>query len=779
MKPKKGKKKRTPFSDSSDLSNTSEVTDESLLVNKLQNTDQVIPQHFTVIYDDKHVESKRIFSRNIIFIHSSVFEDYKYLKYVFIKGMQNSALCVPVPLKSIKRSTILFPKVNLGFKQDELVSLHPYTEKIKKATEVTISFDAKITADEDLKQNILIALMEKRFFYPGLKIKEGYLPEFCITKISSEEPNLQNISNLDITDSWCNSASYCCDSSFSLNKSSTEKVLPYDNNKSFLNRKVDQSSSNLESMFSSLNISETKESLCDNSIILCGAENQCSEFQMPVFFTTFHKTCITIQLDESEKTSTFQYLPQVGGLKREQKQLKLFINLFLGIDCSKGINKAGTMQLVLMLLGPPGIGKTLMLEIIHKEYSEYIEEIKWTSLYAKSSSEAQQELQQIFRRVNKRKECIILIDDFQYLCPQTSDAESRSISRALSCFIENCSTEKIVIVATINNADYDDTVLKGSNTIVKEINCQLPDMIDREDILSKLLSIRQNDLSEEEVKYIAEYSEGFTGRDLDNTLDAAETIQIFNSESSFSENKKQITFWAVKQALKRKKPSIVKSDMKIKEVKWSDIGGMQNVKDTLLDIVEGPRKHPELYKKYGITPSKGILLYGPPGCSKTMIAKALATECKFNFISKNVSDIHNKYVGESEKAVHDLFVLARAKSPCIIFLDEIDALAPGRGSSGGSGVEERIVNAFLQEMDGIEELQNVIILAATNRPDRLDEAFIRNGRINHFIYIPLPDINTREDIFRLRMKNRAVCDDFDYKCLASKTEGYTGAEVII
>ncbi|GFT04996.1 ATPase family protein 2 homolog [Trichonephila clavipes] len=396
----------------------------------------------------------------------------------------------------------------------------------------------------------------------------------------------------------------------------------------------------------------------------------------------------------------------------------------------------------------------------------------------RSSSEAQQELQQIFHRVNKREECIILIDDFQYLCPKISDAESRSISKVLSCFIENCITGKIVIVATVNNADYDDTVLKGSNTIVKEINCQLPDMISREDILSKLLSIRQNNLSEEEVKYIAEYSEGFTGRDLDNTLDAAETIQIFNSESSSSENKKQITFWAVKQALKRKKPSIVKSDMKIKEVKWSDIGGMQNVKDTLLDIVEGPRNHPELYKKYGITPSKGILLYGPPGCSKTMIAKALATECKFNFISKNVSDIHNKYVGESEKAVHDLFVLARAKSPCIIFLDEIDALAPGRGSSGGSGVEERIVNAFLQEMDGIEELQNVIILAATNRPDRLDEAFIRNGRINHFIYIPLPDINTREDIFRLRMKNRAVCNGFDYKYLASKTEGYTGAEIV-
>ncbi|GIZ00637.1 ATPase family protein 2 homolog [Caerostris extrusa] len=307
--------------------------------------------------------------------------------------------------------------------------------------------------------------------------------------------------------------------------------------------------------------------------------------------------------------------------------------------------------------------------------------------------------------------------------------------------------------------------------LVKEIKLKMPNEADREDILNKLLHVLPHNLTSEEIKAIAVYAQGFTGGDLNDLISDAEDFQLFRDDEQL------ITFKDVRQALRYKKPSIVQSNMKIKKVQWKDICGMTQIKKTILEIVEGPLRRPELYKQYGIPPPRGILLYGPPGCSKTMIAQALATECNLNFISKNVSDIQNKYVGESEKAVRDLFVLARAKSPCIIFLDEVDALIPGRGSSGSSGVEEKIVNSFLQEMDGIEELPNVMIVAATNRPDRLDVAFIRNGRINHFIYIPLPDSDTREQILRLRMKKRKVADDFDYKYLASKTEGYSGAEI--
>ncbi|GFT52570.1 ATPase family gene 2 protein [Nephila pilipes] len=632
MKAKKGKKKRTSFSDSCDLSNTSTGTDESFLVNKSLNDDKEFPQHFIVLYNDKHIESKRIFSKHIIFIHPSVLEAYKFPKYFLIRGMQNLALCVPFHLKSIRKSTILFPKQNMGFKEDEIVSLHPYTEQVKEAAEVIVSFDVKTTVDDDFKEQILLTLMERRFFYVGLKLKEDYLPEYCITRISYEEPDLQNDSSiLDITDNHNNSVSFC-DISVSINKSSTKKLLSYDIDKSCTSQKLDQSSAHLESMFSFLSINEAEESFADNSTIPCNTENQHSEFQMPVFFTTCYKTCITIHFNEIENTPAIQSFAQIGGLKEELRQLKLFINVFLEDKRTWKMPAFG----IIMLLGPSGIGKTLLLEIIRNKYREYIEEIQWTSLYTKSSSEAQRELQHIFQRINKREQCIVLIDDFHHLCPKTTDAETRSISRSLSYFIETCIAEKIVIIATANNSDYDDAILKRSNTIMKEINCHLPDVIDREDILRKLLHIRQNNLSNEEIKCIAEYSQGFTGRDLDDTLDDAETIQILNGNASSSEEiQRQITFWAVKQALKMKKPSIVESNMKIKEVKWSDIGGMQNIKDTLLDIVESPMKHPEIYKRYDITPSKGILLYGPPGCSKTMIAKALATECKFNFISKN------------------------------------------------------------------------------------------------------------------------------------------------
>ncbi|XP_055949276.1 ribosome biogenesis protein SPATA5-like isoform X2 [Argiope bruennichi] len=770
MKAKKGKKKRASLSDNCNSSNTSDAIDETFQSEKSSKDDTKIPSHFTVLFDFNSIESKQVLSKNIVFLHPSIIETYKYPRYFIVKGIKNIALCMPIPLKRITRYSILFPKDDLGFIQDELVKLHPYNENIKKADEVSVYFDSKLTVDDHLKEKILEALMEKQYFCQDLKIKKEYLEEFCITKITNKECELtKNMSSLSLSDILDESV-IACDMSSSLNDSRLSKLLPCDLNENIENRETKELSVELGSLFSHLNLSSKENSSVDNPNCHYETAIQFFDFEMQGFFTTDFTTSISIDFEGNDKIASTLSFPQISGFKEELQYIRLLMNEFLNHERNRRIIGA------IMLLGPSGLGKTLILDIIAKEYDSLIEEISWASLYAKSLPEAKKELRQIFQRVNNRDRSIILIDDFQYLSPKVGDMESHTISKLLSSLIDNCIGNHVVVIAAANSSDYDDTILKG-RSILKEINLKIPNLNDREEILNNILVTKQHNLSAEEVKDIAVHSQGFSYRDLSDVLDDAETIQAFRTQNH--ENcDKTITFYNVKKALKLKKPSIVESSMKIKEVKWSDIGGMKHIKEKLLEIVEGPLKYPEIYKQYDIPPSRGILLYGPPGCSKTMIAKALATECNLNFISKNVSDIHNKYVGESEKAVHGLFVMARAKSPCIIFLDEIDALAPGRGSSGGSGVEERIVNTFLQEMDGIEELRDVLIVAATNRPDRLDEAFIRHGRIDHFIYVPLPDIETREEILRLRMKNRTVSDDLDFKCLALKTEGYSGAEIV-
>ncbi|GBM50315.1 Spermatogenesis-associated protein 5 [Araneus ventricosus] len=772
MKAKKGKKKGKSVSDSCNLSNASDTTDQTLHPDKSSKEDLEIPSHLKVLFEVNSTESKQVLSKNIIFLHPLIIETYRFPRYFIVKAVNNIALCVPIPLKRINKSSAFFPKEDVGFVKGELVKLLPYDEKIKKAHEVSVCFDSKVTIDDDLKDKVLEALMTKRYFCKGMKIKEKYLKEFCITKITSKEHELiKDMSSLNISYIQNESLSVC-DTSYSLNESRPAKLLPCNVNESIENKKTEEQSAELDSLFSCLSLSSREDSFLNNPDSHCVTEVQESVLQseMQEFFTTDFTTSVSIDCDGNDKIASIPSFFQIGGFKKELQYLRLLINEFLNHERNQGI------VLAVMLSGPSGIGKTLILEAIPNEYNVPIEEISWADLYARSLPEAKQELHRIFQRVNSRDQCIILIDDFQYLCPKVGDVDSHPISRLLSYLIDNCMADHVVIIATTNTSDYDDSVLSG-RSILKEINLKIPNLNDREEILNSLLITKQHNLSDEEVKVIADHSQGFTGRDLSDVLDDAETIQALRTQNE-EKYDKTITFLNVKHALKLKKSSVVESSMKIKEVKWSDIGGMKHIKEKLLETIEGPLKYPELYKHYDIPSCRGILLYGPPGCSKTMIAKALATECNLNFISKNVSDIHNKYVGESEKAVEKLFMMARAKSPCIIFLDEIDALVPGRGSSGGSGVEERIVKTFLTEMDGIEELHDVLILAATNRPDRLDKAFLRQGRINYFIYVPLPDTDTREEILRLRMKNRTVSDDFDFKYLASKTKGYSGAEIV-
>ncbi|KAG8181458.1 hypothetical protein JTE90_017520 [Oedothorax gibbosus] len=784
---KKSKKK----GNASTISANSTFNDDTPVHQSLNDKPEISHQ-FKIWVDQKNVYSKLLKSTNMVLLHPSAYEQFQAPKYVIVKGKQDLCLCVPFPLKDkdIKRSMIVFKKGTKIFVQDEFVTLLPYNKCILEAANVTVAVNTQLTLDDDeLKQHVLRLLRNKRYFSTGMEIKDSnvffYNPfSFTITNILSyEQDTVSNNDSFNISNFKNTSTSFYSNTNVSLSETNYKKLLSStirDTGRSF---KVNHSSSELHSMFSSmcLNDSDIQESKSLSEFENTGDDvpdtDWFAETNIPLFYTLNHKTSLTVigtTLELERKPSiTFSH---IGGLKDELKCVKSFVDNFLTSESY--LRKLG----VLMLLGPSGTGKTLVLDAIQNEYGVHIEEVLWYKLYLKTLSDAEQELREIFHRASQRTPCIIIMDDFNSLCPKVKDLQSQRISRTISYLIENSIGKQIIIVVASYNLEYDAEVFNSGDLRIQKVIFRIPSMEEREEIFTKLFFTKQHNLNPEEIKQCVMHSQGFTGKDLNFVLNEAifiRSIQRCEDQSS-SENSSDeiVTFSDIKRALKYKKPSIVESNMKIKEVRWNDIGGMQSVKQKLKDIVEEPFKYPDIYKRFGIALSRGVLLFGPPGCSKTMIAKALATECNLNFISKNVSDIQNKYVGESEKAVHDLFQLAREKAPCIIFLDEVDALAADRGSFTGSGVEERIVNAFLKEMDGFEELKNVIIIAATNRPDRLDPAFTRPGRINHFIYVPLPDIEAREEILKLQMKNRTVAEDFDYKYLALKTEGYSGAEIV-
>jgi len=241
----------------------------------------------------------------------------------------------------------------------------------------------------------------------------------------------------------------------------------------------------------------------------------------------------------------------------------------------------------------------------------------------------------------------------------------------------------------------------------------------------------------------------------------------------------EVTMQDFLEAYKEITPSALREVyVEIPNVKWSDIGGLEQVKQELREAVEWPIKHPEAFKRMGIKPPKGILLYGPPGCGKTLLAKAVATEAEANFISVKGPEIFSKWVGESERAIREIFRKARQAAPCIVYFDEIDAIAPRRGSDiGDSHVTDRVVNQLLTEMDGIEDLKGVVVIAATNRPDILDPALLRPGRFDRLIYVPLPDAKAREEIFKIHLRGKPLDKDVDPQKLVSLTEGYTGADI--
>ncbi|XP_036407690.1 ATPase family protein 2 homolog [Megalops cyprinoides] len=446
-----------------------------------------------------------------------------------------------------------------------------------------------------------------------------------------------------------------------------------------------------------------------------------------------------------------------------------------------------------LLYGPPGTGKTMIGRAIANEVGAHITVINGPEIMSKFYGETEARLRQIFEEASQRRPAIIFIDELDALCPKREGAQNEVEKRVVASLLtlmdgigsEGHSGQLLVLGAT-NRPHALDPALRRPGRFDKELEVGVPGAAERVEILQKQLSSVPCEVTPEQVAALADSAHGYVGADLAAVCKEAglhALKRVLGGHPDLSDlqamGRVTVTLQDLQLAMSEVKPSAMREvAVDVPKVRWSDVGGMELVKLKLKQAVEWPLRHPESFSRMGIQPPKGVLLYGPPGCSKTMIAKALANESGLNFLAVKGPELLSKYVGESERAVREVFRKARAVAPSIVFFDEIDALAVERGSSSGSGaVADRVLAQLLTEMDGIEQLRDVTVLAATNRPDVIDKALMRPGRLDRIVYVPLPDAATRREIFSLQFRSMPVAGDVCLDDLVIRTKKYSGAEI--
>ncbi|MBM4286305.1 MAG: CDC48 family AAA ATPase [Deltaproteobacteria bacterium] len=481
----------------------------------------------------------------------------------------------------------------------------------------------------------------------------------------------------------------------------------------------------------------------------------------------------------------------VGGLKPQLQRIREMIELplrypelfeRLGIDAPKGV----------LLHGPPGCGKTLIARTIAHETEANFFSVSGPEVVHKFYGESEAHLRKIFEEASRKGPGIIFIDEIDSIAPRrenvVGDVEKRVVATLLALMDGLTKRQNVIVIAATNIPNALDPALRRPGRFDREIAIPIPDRNGRLDVLE--IHSRGMPLAKDvDMSHLAEITHGFVGADLEALCREAAMICLRRLMPDIDYGLAAIPFEQLAQlevhmddflaALREVEPSAIREVfVEVPDVRWEDVGGLTAVKERLKEAVEWPLKYAHIFKKAGIKPPKGILLSGPPGCGKTLLAKAIATESRVNFLSVKGPALMSKYVGESERGVREIFKTARQAAPCIIFLDETEALLPARGAGGGdSHVSERVLSQFLAELDGIEELKGVLVLGATNRLDMMDPAVLRPGRFDAIVEIPPADEADRREIFRVHLRGKPLDKGVSVKQLAAKSEGLNGAEI--
>ncbi|UZE92445.1 MAG: CDC48 family AAA ATPase [Methanosarcinales archaeon] len=480
----------------------------------------------------------------------------------------------------------------------------------------------------------------------------------------------------------------------------------------------------------------------------------------------------------------------IGGLKREIGLVREMIELplrhpelfqKLGIDPPKGV----------LLHGPPGTGKTLIAKAVASETDANFISISGPEIMSKFYGESEQNLRKCFEEAEANAPSIIFIDELDSIAPKreevTGEVERRVVAQLLSLMDGLEARGEVVVIGATNRPNALDPALRRGGRFDREIEIGIPDRNGRLEILH--VHTRGMPLVEDvDLKALADRTYGFVGADLASLCKEAAMhalrrilpeIDIEKEIPPEIIEKLMVTREDFEEGLKNVEPSAMREVfIEIPTVEWEDIGGLEKAKQELKEAVEWPLKYPEVFEIVHTRPPRGILLYGPPGTGKTLLAKAVASKSEANFISIKGPEMLSKWVGESEKAVRETFRKAKQAAPTIIFLDEIDSIAPVRGGSyGDSHVTERVISQMLTELDGLEELKDVVVIAATNRPDIVDPALLRPGRLDRWIYVPPPKKKERKEIFAIHLKGKPLAEDVDLEELAEKTNEYVGADI--
>jgi transitional endoplasmic reticulum ATPase len=481
----------------------------------------------------------------------------------------------------------------------------------------------------------------------------------------------------------------------------------------------------------------------------------------------------------------------IGGLDSELEQVREMIELpmrhpelfqQLGIEPPKGV----------LLQGPPGTGKTLMARAVANEIDAHFTDISGPEIMSKYYGESEEQLREVFEEAAENAPAVVFIDEIDSIAPKrddtSGDVERRVVAQLLSLMDGLEERKEVVVIGATNRVDALDPALRRGGRFDREIEVGVPDKAGRTEILQ--VHTRGMPLAEGiDIDQYAENTHGFVGADIEQLAKEAamNALRRIRPELDLEQDEidaatleqLEVTRADFKQALKGIEPSALREVfVEVPDVTWDQVGGLEETKERLRETIQWPLDYPQVFEQMDMQAAKGVLMYGPPGTGKTLLAKAIANEAQSNFISIKGPELLNKYVGESEKGVREVFEKARSNAPTVVFFDEIDSIAGERGQGGGdSGVGERVVSQLLTELDGLEELEDVVVIATTNRPDLIDQALLRPGRLDRHVHVPVPDAEARRKIFEVHTRDKPLAQGVDLADLADRTDGYVGADI--